>query len=147
MRRNAALAVVAIGFALFALAGPSRSASEEASPLAHGIVKGIDAKAERVTLDHEDIPGVMMAMTMAYGVVNPALLSKVEVGQAVDFRLGKDGDGNYVVTEIEPAEQKTKTARDGGGMSCCDSCEGAGCGNGQMHHGMTGGDEHHGMKH
>lgn len=119
MRRTASLAIVAVTFALFAVAGPSRSASEEASPLAHGIVKGIDAKAKTVTLDHEDIPGVMMAMTMAYGVSDPALLSKVEVGQAVDFRLRKDGDGNYVVTEIKPAE---------------------------MHHRMSGADAHNGMK-
>lgn len=107
-------------------------------------MKDVDAKEGTVTLDHEDIPGVMMAMTMAYGVADPALLTKVKVGQAVDFRLRKDDDGNYVVMEIKAGDQKAMGSH-GGEMSCCDSRKGADCGYGEMHHGMSG-DGHDKMK-
>jgi Cu(I)/Ag(I) efflux system periplasmic protein CusF len=134
VRRNASLAVIAIAFALFALAGPSRSANDEASPLTHGIVKGVDAKAGTVTLDHEDVPGVMTAMTMTYGVADPAILQHAAVGQAVDFRLRKDGE-SYVVTEIQAGTQKPRDSR--GGAMCCE---------GTMRDEMTGRNEHHEMK-
>lgn len=126
-------AAIALAFVLFAAASPSRSANEEASHSAHGIVKNVDAKAGTVTIDHEDIPGVMMAMTMTYAVADPAALQNVAVGQAVDFRIQKEGS-HFVVTEINAGEEKAKEGS-GGEMSCC--------GDGEGHDAMSG---HHDMK-
>jgi Cu/Ag efflux protein CusF len=139
MHKISAFGFVALAFALFTVASPSRSANDETSHAAHGIVKDLDAKAGTVTIDHENIPGVMMAMTMTYAVADPAVLQNVAVGQAIDFRLRKNGD-NFVVTEIKTGKQKA-TSDSHGGMSCCDSCEGMGCGDGETHDGMN---EHHG---
>lgn len=143
MHKISVFGFVALALALFAVARPVRSA-DEAAPLTHGVVKGVDAKAGTVTLDHEDIPGVMMAMTMTYGVADPALLKNVALGQAVDFRLRKDGD-DYVVAEIKPGAQKA-TGESRGGMSCCEGCEGMNCGHGDGHSNMEGHHGHDAMK-
>jgi len=66
----------------------------------HGTVVSVDAAKGEVTLDHEDIPGFMKGMTMTFHA-DPALLTGVEAGQEVDFRVHEEG-GRYVVTEIVP---------------------------------------------
>ena len=53
-----------------------------------------------MTLDHEDIPGLMKGMTMTFHA-DPSLLGGVAAGQEVDFRVREEG-GRYVVTRIEP---------------------------------------------
>ena len=133
MHKIASLGIATLAFALFAIASPSRSASDETSHAAHGIVKSLDAKAGTVTIDHEDIPGVMMGMNMTFAVADPAVLQNVAVGQTVDFRLQKEG-GRFVVTEINVGQGKAKESS-GGGMSCCGSSQG--------HDSMSG---HHEMK-
>ncbi len=67
----------------------------------HGMVVSVDAAKGEVTLDHEDIPGLMMGMTMTFHA-EPALLAGIEAGQEVDFRVREEGADRYVVTAIEP---------------------------------------------
>ena len=66
----------------------------------HGVVVSVDAAKGEVTLDHEDIPGLMKGMTMTFQA-DPSLLGGVAAGQEVDFRVREEG-GRYVVTRIEP---------------------------------------------
>lgn len=66
---------------------------------AQGRVESVDPERGTVTIDHEDIPGLMKAMTMTFEVADRAILEDVSVGQAIDFRIRKDAD-RYVVTEI-----------------------------------------------
>ena len=66
----------------------------------HGVVVSVDAAQGEVTLDHEDIPGLMMGMTMAFQA-DPKLLAGIQAGQEVDFRVREEG-GRYVVTALEP---------------------------------------------
>jgi len=77
-------------------------AADEGAHAAHGTVKSVNAAAGTVTIDHEDIPGLMMGMTMTFSVPEPEVLRGVEPGQVIDFRVRKDGD-RYIVTEIRPA--------------------------------------------
>ena len=65
----------------------------------HGAVVSLDPAKGEITLDHEDIPGLMKAMTMTFEA-DPKLLAGVEVGARVDFRAHEEG-GRYVVTAIE----------------------------------------------
>jgi Cu/Ag efflux protein CusF len=65
----------------------------------HGVVVSVDAAKGEITLDHEDIPGLMMGMTMTFHA-DPALLAGIEAGQEVDFRVREEA-GRYVVTAIE----------------------------------------------
>lgn len=55
---------------------------------ATGVIRAIDAKASSVTLAHEAIPALKWpAMTMAFKVADPALLTGVAVGTKVRFQL------------------------------------------------------------
>jgi len=53
-----------------------------------------------VTLDHEDIPGLMKAMQMEFGVEDPKLLEGIQIGDQVQGRL-KKGESGYVLTQLE----------------------------------------------
>jgi Cu/Ag efflux protein CusF len=75
--------------------------SSDAQGPVHGNVVAVDASRGEVTLDHEEIPGLMMAMTMTYPA-DPALLAGIAAGQEVDFRVREEAPGRYVVTEIAP---------------------------------------------
>lgn len=66
----------------------------------HGVVVAVDPAKGEITLDHEDIPGLMKGMTMTFHA-DPALLAGVAAGQEVDFRV-REGAGRYEVTAIEP---------------------------------------------
>ena len=53
----------------------------------HGIVREVDAAAKQATIEHEDIPGLMSAMTMGFDVPDPAVLAKLVPGERVVFEL------------------------------------------------------------
>jgi protein SCO1/2 len=65
-----------------------------------GKVVAVDSAKPAVTLDHEDIPGLMKGMKMEFGVQEPKLLEGVKVGDQVQGRLKKGGSG-YVLTQLE----------------------------------------------
>src|SRR5436309_1466382 len=62
-----------------------------------GKVVAIDAAKSAVTLNHEDIPGLMKAMEMEFRVDDPKLLEGVKVGDQVQGRLKKVESG-YILT-------------------------------------------------
>src|SRR5262249_59882936 len=55
----------------------------------------------RVTIRHDEIPGLMGAMTMAFAVRSPQLLAEARPGTRVRFGLVQDGS-DLVVTRIGP---------------------------------------------
>lgn len=66
-----------------------------------GEVKKIDLEAGKVTLKHGPIQNLdIPAMQMAFRVVNPAWLQKLQVGDKVTFEADKVG-GQFTVTAIE----------------------------------------------
>jgi Cu(I)/Ag(I) efflux system protein CusF len=68
-----------------------------------GVVKGIDSKAATVTLAHQAIPALHWpAMTMAFKVARPELLTGVVVGARVNFDLQGNGM-SQTITAITPA--------------------------------------------
>lgn len=98
MRRNRLTILTGVLLAV-SLAG---SAPADTTHSAHGVVKRVDAVAGKVTIDHEDIPGLMMAMMMEFSVSDPDMLAQIVPEQSVDFRVRYE-NGRYVVTEIQPA--------------------------------------------
>lgn len=66
---------------------------------AKGVVKSIDKNAREIAIAHEEIPGLMSAMTMDFAVKDPAMLETVAPGDAVDFELERSGQG-LTVTKI-----------------------------------------------
>jgi protein SCO1/2 len=65
-----------------------------------GKVVGLNPDKPAVTLDHEDIPGLMKAMQMEFAVADARLLEGVKVGDHVQGRL-KKADSGYVITRLE----------------------------------------------
>jgi Cu/Ag efflux protein CusF len=66
-----------------------------------GVVTAIDAAAHTITLDHEDIPDIMMAMTMTFAVAPEVSLDGIEPGAKVDFSVRQDASGGVTVTELQ----------------------------------------------
>lgn len=67
---------------------------------AEGVVEEVQADYDQVVIAHEDIPGLMPAMTMNFDVADPALLERLAPGQQIDFVLEYDGR-SYRVVEAE----------------------------------------------
>jgi Cu/Ag efflux protein CusF len=71
----------------------------------HGVVMNVDAAARNVTLDHEDIPGLMKGMTMTFDVAPDVSLEGIRSGMEVDFRL-KHENGVYTVTALSAVQEE-----------------------------------------
>ncbi len=67
-----------------------------------GVVKNVNQKRGKVTLQHGAIENVMPAMTMGYKVQEKAALKSLKAGDKVNFVLEKK-DNAYIVTHIKPA--------------------------------------------
>jgi protein SCO1/2 len=82
-------AVAGLAFAL-ACGGPSRYEAE-------GVVQEVQREYGQVVIDHEDIPGLMPAMTMNFDVADPALLAGLAPGQRIAFVVEYDRRSYRVV--------------------------------------------------
>jgi Cu/Ag efflux protein CusF len=65
-----------------------------------GKVVAVDPGKPAVTLDHEDIPGLMKGMEMEFGVSDPKVVEGLKPGDQVHGRLRKS-DSGYVITRLE----------------------------------------------
>jgi Cu/Ag efflux protein CusF len=65
----------------------------------NGTVTGVDLAKSEITLDHDDIPGIMSAMTMTFSVPDKKLLDGVAPGAEVEFDI-EVVNGEYRVTGI-----------------------------------------------
>jgi len=54
---------------------------------ATGVVEAVDVELKQVVIDHDDIPGVMPAMSMSFDVGDPRLLETLAPGQKIEFTL------------------------------------------------------------
>jgi protein SCO1/2 len=54
---------------------------------AHGEVRSVDVEQRQVVIAHDDIPGLMSAMTMSFDVPDEQLLAQLAPGQHIDFEL------------------------------------------------------------
>jgi protein SCO1/2 len=87
---------------LVALAGCTGAPTEKGKEYdIKGKVLALDPKKPAVTLDHEDIPGIMKAMEMEFPVETTKLLEGLRVGDRVEGRLKKTASGEYLITHLE----------------------------------------------
>ncbi|WP_294539844.1 copper-binding protein [uncultured Rhodoblastus sp.] len=70
-----------------ALAQADKSPQASLPKIFHGVgaITGIDAGAGEVSIDHEEIPGLMSAMEMAYQARPPKVLEGLKAGDRVEF--------------------------------------------------------------
>jgi Cu(I)/Ag(I) efflux system protein CusF len=85
--------------ALGVTAAFSRSAGATKSYSTRGTLKGIAPDRLTAKIAHEEIPGFMKAMTMAF-VTTPALLANLAVGDRVAFTFEMKESGDLVVTSL-----------------------------------------------
>lgn len=67
---------------------------------AHGTVEDVDRESAQVLIDHDEIPGLMTAMTMNFSVPDAAVLSRLARGQVIDFELEFTGR-SYELVDFE----------------------------------------------
>ena len=56
-----------------------------------GVIKSVDIDSDRVTVDHEEIPGYMSAMEMNAIVADHEMLGSIKVGDKVEFEIERKG--------------------------------------------------------
>jgi protein SCO1/2 len=67
---------------------------------ARGVVEDVDREGAQVLIEHEDVPGLMPAMTMSFIVPDAAVLEALERGQVIEFALRFTGR-SYEVESFE----------------------------------------------
>jgi protein SCO1/2 len=65
-----------------------------------GKVVAVDAEKKSITLDHEDIPGLMKAMKMPFALENPKVAEGLQPGDRVQGHL-QVKSGEYIITHLE----------------------------------------------
>jgi protein SCO1/2 len=65
-----------------------------------GKIIAIRPDKEAVTLDHEDIPGLMKGMKMQFMVEDARILEDLQVGDQVQGKLKVDS-GSQIITELK----------------------------------------------
>jgi len=66
----------------------------------HGRVMGRNSTSGELIVDHEEIPGFMMAMTMPYPIRNPNALNGVEIGDKITADVVVQDDRTYWLENI-----------------------------------------------
>lgn len=64
-----------------------------------GVVVSVSPDKQSITVDHEDIPGLMKAMKMLFLVDDPKLLEGIREGDAIQGKVKVDGDYTFVTLE------------------------------------------------
>jgi Cu/Ag efflux protein CusF len=101
------------------LAGCSSSSTPSSAEKLYdlkGKVVSVDAGAKSVKIDHEDVPGLMKAMTMSFAVEDAKLLDGIAAGDAVEGKLKVASDNKYILTELRktaPAASENRKPADG----------------------------------
>ena len=99
MKRTCMLgvAMLILALALAGCTGPAKDATEKTYEV-KGKVIAVDAAKKKITLDHEEIPGLMKAMKMPFDLDDAKLLDGVKADDQVHGKL-RVKDGKYVITE------------------------------------------------
>ena len=75
---------------------PPVSATTNQTYPVRGVVREIPPDHRHVTIQHEDIPGYMGAMTMGFSVKDTNALNGISVGDIISFALVVAGDDDWV---------------------------------------------------
>ena len=107
MRTLVFCSVLLASLPLARAAEPASTPRAEAAPLSHplrGVIMGVLPDKGALLVKHEEIPGVMRAMTMMFKV-EPAVLSRVKQGDAITGQMSRRDDG-WWLTDIQVVPPK-----------------------------------------
>jgi protein SCO1/2 len=100
------IGIVSVALSLFGVGCRAPAARQEASspPAARFELKGkvvsIDRSAKQVTINHEDIPGFMGAMTMPYAVKDERALERLAPNDLVTAKVVVVSGGSVWLEEL-----------------------------------------------
>lgn len=97
---------VLVGVALLVACGTETKHYE-----ARGIVYDVNVEFRQLLIEHEEIPGLMPAMTMNFDVADPALLEALETGDRIAFELEFTGESYRVLSARKIGEGEAGEAR------------------------------------
>jgi protein SCO1/2 len=97
VKRLTLMSFVALVFVAF-LSGCGHEDGSPGEYAAHGIVEDVDPEYATVLIDHEDVDGLMPAMTMSFSVPDEEVLASLARGQVIDFEIRFTGR-SYEVSE------------------------------------------------
>lgn len=99
LRPGLLMGVIALGAAL-GLALSSGCDDGVRRYTVRGTVHDVFPERGQVLIEHEDIPGLMPAMTMSFDVADSGVTARMRSGQVIDFVLAFDGHA-YVIEDFE----------------------------------------------
>lgn len=77
------------------------ASSTWAAEYTKGVVKKLDEKANKVTIQHQELKNLEMpAMTMVFAIKDPLMLNKLKEGKNIEF-IAERVDGKLTVTEVK----------------------------------------------
>ena len=82
------------------------AAAQVTSGQGRGLVIATKPETKTLTVAHNDIPGIMDAMTMDYPVENAALLTGISKGDSIAFTVKMPSAGEFMVTQISKIPTK-----------------------------------------
>ncbi|MGZ3419210.1 MAG: copper-binding protein [Polyangiales bacterium] len=82
--------------------GAESSVTAPTAASAHGVIKAIRKNGAVLVIAHEEIPGVMPAMTMPFRVDEKARRNDLATGDKIEFWV-VERDGLYAIVRIERA--------------------------------------------
>ena len=88
----------------FAMACLAQAPAAKKSYTLKGKVVSVDEKAKTVTVDGEEVKGWMGAMTMAYGVDDPAMLKKLKAGDKITATVYDNDEKLHKVQVVPPTK-------------------------------------------
>jgi Cu/Ag efflux protein CusF len=109
MPKPLSLCILVLGLLPLAACGAEKPATPPASgadakaarhPL-KGVVTGVMAERSSLVVKHEEVPGVMRAMTMMFKV-DAAALKAVKEGDAITAQMARESDG-WWLHDVKPA--------------------------------------------
>lgn len=77
-----------------------------------GVVQDVDRIHGQALIDHDEVPGVMPAMTMSFDVPDAAVLEQLAAGQRIAFTL-EIRDRSFRVVRASVLEQRAAPGREG----------------------------------
>ena len=66
----------------------------------NGVVRGIDRDRLSITIQHEDVPGYMPAMTMPFSLRSASQVDGLDVNDNVRFTFAAEGGGRHAIVSI-----------------------------------------------
>ncbi len=97
------LLTIFVFIGLFFGCGGQKPAPEVETFSSSGTITAIDAGKKEISIDHEEIPGLMSAMEMNFPVKDERFLNDFKTGDRIMFELQKSGDTS-ILTKITISE-------------------------------------------